>query len=140
MATAWICVTCAVQQAPSDAKPDICPICEDERQYVRQGGQAWTTLADLAAAGHKVVLRELEPGIVGAGVDPSIGIGQRALIVRTPVGNVMWDCVGFIDDAAVRTVKSWGGLSGIAFSHPHFYGACVEWSRAMGGAPIYVPA
>src|SRR2546428_4459119 len=25
-------------------------------------------------------------------------------------------------------------------SHPHFYGAMVEWSRALGGAPIYIPA
>src|SRR5207249_2573028 len=43
-------------------------------------------------------------------------------------------------DAAVETIRSWGGLRGIVFSHPHFYGACVEWSRAVGGPPIYVPA
>ena len=24
-------------------------------------------------------------------------------------------------------------------SHPHFYGAMVEWSRAFGGCPIYIP-
>jgi glyoxylase-like metal-dependent hydrolase (beta-lactamase superfamily II) len=28
----------------------------------------------------------------------------------------------------------------MAFSHPHFYGAMVEWSQAFGGAPIYIPA
>src|SRR5437899_2453098 len=33
-----------------------------------------------------------------------------------------------------------GGISGIAMSHPHFYGAMVEWSRAFGGAPIHIPA
>jgi glyoxylase-like metal-dependent hydrolase (beta-lactamase superfamily II) len=27
----------------------------------------------------------------------------------------------------------------MASSHPHFYGAMVEWSRAFGGAVIHVP-
>ena len=60
MSTAYICLTCGVQQAPSASAPERCPICEDERQYVRQGGQAWTTLDELAAGGHRIELRELE--------------------------------------------------------------------------------
>jgi hypothetical protein len=39
----------------------------------------------------------------------------------------------------VAAVRARGGLHGIAMSHPHFYGVCVEWSRAFGGAPIYIP-
>ena len=31
----------------SDAPPERCPICEDERQYVGLGGQRWTTLGEL---------------------------------------------------------------------------------------------
>ena len=137
--TAYICVTCGVQQAPTASPPERCPICEDERQYVRRGGQVWTTLDRLRADGYGISLRELEPRLVGVGVDPSLGIGQRALLVRTPDGNILWDCVGYIDDAAVEAVRAWGGLRAIAMSHPHFYGACVEWSRALGGARIYVP-
>jgi len=76
--TAYICVTCGVQQPPSPSIPARCPICEDERQYVRQGGQAWTTLAELAKQGHRVELRELEPGLIGIGAQPAVGIGQRA--------------------------------------------------------------
>ena len=89
--------------------------------------------------GHRIELRELEPGLTGVGVTPSLGIGQRALLVRTPKGNVLWDCVGYIDDAAVAAIRAQGGVSGIAFSHPHFYGAMVEWSHAFDGAPIYIP-
>jgi glyoxylase-like metal-dependent hydrolase (beta-lactamase superfamily II) len=136
---AYICVTCAVQQPPSEAPPRHCPICEDERQYVRQGGQAWTTIEELRLMGHAIEVRELEPGLAGVGVTPSLGIGQRALLVRTANGNVLWDCVGYIDDAAVAAIRARGGISGIAFSHPHFYGAMVEWSQAFGGAPIYIP-
>ena len=89
--------------------------------------------------GHRIELRDLESGLVGVGVTPSLGIGQRALLVPTPKGNVLWDCVGYIDDEAVAAIRARGGISGIAFSHPHFYGAMVEWSRAFGGAPIYIP-
>jgi glyoxylase-like metal-dependent hydrolase (beta-lactamase superfamily II) len=136
----YICVTCAVQQSPSEAPPRHCPICEDERQYVRQGGQAWTTVEELRLMDHRIELRELEPGLVGVCVTPALGIGQRALLVRTANGNVLWDCVGYIDDDAVAWIRARGGISAIALSHPHFYGAMVEWSQAFGGAPIYIPA
>jgi hypothetical protein len=136
---AYICVTCGVQQAPSDEPPRRCPICEDERQYVRQEGQRWTTLDDLAAAGHRIELRELEPGLSGVGVTPAVGIGQRALLVRTSAGNLLWDCVGYIDRRGVDGIRALGGIAGIAMSHPHFHGVMVEWSRAFGGCPIHIP-
>jgi hypothetical protein len=122
-----------VQQAPSASAPLRCPVCEDERQYVRQGGQAWTTLHELAAGGHRIELRELEPGLTGVGAQPAIGIGQRALLVRTPAGNFLWDCLGYIDSDSVKAIRAMGGIAGIAFSHPHFYGVMVEWSHAFGG-------
>ena len=31
-----------------------------------------------------------------------------------------------------------GGIKAIAISHPHFYATMVDWSRALGGVPIYV--
>lgn len=91
---AYICVTCGVQQKPTATSPEACPICEDERQYVRRGGQVWTTLKELAASGHRIEMREQEPGLVGVGVAPALGIGQRALLVKTPGGNFLWDCIG----------------------------------------------
>jgi hypothetical protein len=139
-ATAFVCVTCGVQRPPSAAAPARCPICEDERQYVRQGGQSWTTIPELAGRGHRIVFREQEPGLLGIGVEPAIGIGQRALLVQTPQGNFLWDCVGFIDEAALERVRGLGGLAGISMSHPHFYGAVVEWSRSFGGVPIHIPS
>lgn len=137
---AFICATCGVQQSPSDAPPERCPICEDERQYVRQGGQRWTTLDELASAGHRIDVRELEPDLYGVGVTPSVAIGQRALLVRMPRGNLLWDCVGYIDPAGVEAVRALGGIAAIACSHPHFYGVMVEWSRAFGSCPIHIPS
>ena len=133
-----VCRTCAVQYPPGP-QPGSCVICEDERQWVPATGQRWTTLGELADEGHASDVRDLEPGVTGIGVTPHLGIGQRACLVRTPAGNLLWDCVGFIDEAAVAAVAARGGLAGIAASHPHFYGARVEWSRAFGGAPLYLP-
>ena len=136
---AYICRTCGVQQAPSDGPPAHCAICDDERQYVPPGGQRWATLAELRGEGHRIEVRDLEPGLTGIGANPPVGIGQRALLVQTPTGNFLWDCFGFIDAEGVAAVRARGGIYGIAMSHPHFYGVCVEWSHAFDGAPIYIP-
>ena len=140
MATCFICRTCGVQHAAGERPPDRCTVCADERQYVGWGGQVWTTLAELREEGTRCELRDLEPGLVGIGTTPPLGIGQRALLVRGPAGNLLWDCVGYLDDDAVERVGALGGIAAIAASHPHFYGAMVEWSHAFGGAPVHVPS
>ncbi len=136
---AYICRTCGVQCAPSPQPPDHCPICEDERQYVGWQGQRWTTLEELRA-GRRTVLREEEPGLLGIGTEPAIAIGQRALLVQTPAGNVLWDCISLLDERAVGRVTELGGIAAIAVSHPHYYSSMVEWSRAFDDAPILLHA
>jgi hypothetical protein len=132
-----ICCTCGVQHA-GDAAPGSCFICEDERQYVGWGGQQWTSLAELRAT-HRAELREEERGLVGIGMTPSFAIGQRALLLRAPGGNILWDCIPLIDDETVEAVRRLGGISLIAISHPHFYSSMVEWSRAFD-APVLLSA
>lgn len=134
---AFICCTCGTQYAPSGAPPQSCAICEDERQYVPASGQAWTTLEDVARK-HANQFRAHEPGLTGLAAVPPFAIGQRALLVRTPQGNVLWDCVATLDAAAIEIVKAMGGLCAIAISHPHYYTTMVEWSRAFGDAPIHL--
>jgi hypothetical protein len=50
---------------------------------VPSSGQRWTTAAELASAGHRSDVREVEPGLLGIGVDPPVAIGQRALVIQT---------------------------------------------------------
>ena len=85
-----ICATCGVQYS---APREDCPICLDERQYVGWDGQQWTTLVELQKAGHQGVTRPEGPGVVGVGAQPPTAIGQRALLVRAPSGNVLWDMI-----------------------------------------------
>jgi len=133
----WICLTCGVQHEESSRPPQRCDICADERQYVGWDGQQWTTMDDLATD-HSTILREEEPGLIGLGVEPSFAIGQRALLVKTPQGNVLWDCISMLDDHAHDTIRAHGGIDAVCMSHPHFYAANVEFADAFD-APILIP-
>ena len=138
--TVWICRTCAVEQPDTDEAASVCAICSDERQYVRPTGQQWTTLEELAAAGHKATIVDVERGLHGITIEPSVGIGQRALLVRTAAGNLLWDPNGYVDDDVVTAVREVGGLAAVAASHPHMFGVQIEWSHRFGGVPVYVQA
>ena len=134
---AWICTRCGVQYPDTATPPPSCPICADERESVAAGGQRWTT-ADELARDHAVELREEEPGLVGLGLTPSFAIGQRALLVRTPHGNVLWDCIPLLDEPTRRALDGWGGVSAVCASHPHFYGALVDVADAFD-ARVFLP-
>lgn len=135
----FICVTCGQQYAESSDPPPNCPVCQDERQYVNPQGHAWTTLDQLAREHHNVV-KSLEPGLVAIGTEPRFAIGQRAMLVQTPQGNVLWDCISLIDDATIEAIRALGGVSCLAMSHPLMFGSMVEWSHVFGHAPILVHA
>lgn len=134
----YICVTCGVQHAPSDGPPERCAICEDERQYVGAEGQRWTTLEEMRGR-YRNTFVDLEPNLVSIRTEPGFAIGQHALLVRTPGGNLLWDCLSYLDDETIGRVRDLGGISAIAISHPHFYDSCVGWSDAFEGARILLP-
>lgn len=134
----FICATCGAQYAETAAPPAQCVICEEERQYVPPRGQVWTTL-DKIQRGHNNEWHEYEPGVTGIGSQPDFAIAQRALLVGTPGGNILWDCISLLDDATITTIKARGGLKAIAISHPHFYTSMVEWARAFD-CPVYLHA
>jgi glyoxylase-like metal-dependent hydrolase (beta-lactamase superfamily II) len=133
----YICTTCGVGYAETDGPRGTCLICADERQYVNANGQSWTTLEELQAD-HVNELREVEPGLTGLASKPQVAIGQRALIIERPDGGVMWDCTPVITDEALAAINAKGGIKAIAISHPHFYSTMIDWSRALGGVPIYL--
>lgn len=133
---AFICTTCGTQNAPADAPPAACPICADERQYVGAAGQAWTTQAALRR-GHANTWRQREPHLFSISTTPAFAIAQRAHLIRTPHGNILWDCISLLDDATIALVHGLGGIAHIAISHPHFYSAMVEWSHIFH-APVWL--
>lgn len=133
----WLCRTCGVEHASPSS---VCAICADERQWVPAEGQQWATLEELAGEGLRSNVTGLEDGLVAIGATPPLGIGQLGKLVCGPSGSVLWDPPGFVDDAAVATVAAHGPVVGIVASHPHMFGAQVEWSHRLGGVPVYVNA
>jgi glyoxylase-like metal-dependent hydrolase (beta-lactamase superfamily II) len=133
----WLCRTCAVEHAST---PEVCAICADERQWVPQSGQRWTTLDELSAEGMRIELSELEHDLVNVQAVPPFGIGQHAKLVCGPDGNVLWDPSGFVDEQGAGAVAAHGEVVAIVASHPHMFGAQVQWSRLLGGVPVYVNA
>ncbi len=134
----FLCTACGTQFVETESPPPACPICEDERQYVPARGQSWTTLEALRGP-HTNGWRRLEPDLLALLTFPSFGIGQRALLVRTPAGNLLWDCVALLDDATEALIRGLGGLAGVAISHPHYYTTMVEWAHAFD-APVLLHA
>ena len=134
----WVCETCGVQASPSRTPSLDCPICLDERQYVGWSGQRWLAPAGIAESQH-IVFRS-EEGVTTMVLAPGVAINQRAFLLPHAGGHIMWECLAGVTDEAVARIAAMGGVTAIAISHPHFYGAMAEWSEALGGAPIYIHA
>jgi glyoxylase-like metal-dependent hydrolase (beta-lactamase superfamily II) len=133
----YICNTCGIQYNASAQPPAGCPVCEDERQYVGAGGQTWTTLQDLGKQ-HRNIIEWVAPNLYAIYTTPAFAIGQRAHLLITPGGNILWDCIANLDRSTIEIIRKLGGIRAIAVSHPHYFSTIVEWSQAFDNAPVYV--
>jgi hypothetical protein len=133
-----ICCACGTSYPDASEPPPRCPICADERQFVPPGGQLWTTPEKLAS-GHVNAWRQLEGGLFEIHTHPGFGIGQRALLLQTSHGNILWDCIALLDDATEAVLRGLGGLHAIAISHPHYYTRMQDWARSFD-CPVHLHA
>ncbi|XP_024515545.1 uncharacterized protein LOC9640785 isoform X2 [Selaginella moellendorffii] len=100
-------------------------------------GQVWTSMSKMRLQ-FRNGFKKHEPQVFEIITFPKFGIGQRAFLIQTQEGNILWDCISFLDDATVEIIKSLGGLRAIAISHPHYYSTNSRWSEAFGGVPVYI--
>ncbi|KAL1310700.1 hypothetical protein AAFC00_000959 [Neodothiora populina] len=134
-----LCPVCGTQyDVPADEPLNNCHICDDPRQYVPPTGQKWTSLgAERGKHENKWVAMEGEERITSITAEPKLGIGQRALLIETQHGNVLWDCIAYLSDELVEFINSKGGLCAIVISHPHFYTTHLTWSSVFS-CPVYI--
>lgn len=133
-----LCKACGTSYETHDTHPAHCDICEDERQYVPAVGQQWVDFATLCAS-HANVWQQHDSALLSLHTVPEFAIGQRAFILRTAEGNILWDCVATLDNATKTLIASLGGLKAIAISHPHYYTTMQDWAEEFN-APIYLHA
>lgn len=119
-------------------EPAHCKICADERQYIPATGQKWVGF-DTVKATHTNKWQQLEPELLSIKTVPAFAINQRALLLRTPQGNILWDCIANLDPATRSLVSALGGIHTIAISHPHYYTTMQDWAEAFD-APVYLHA
>lgn len=130
-----ICSTCGTY-FPVATVPGICSICAEERQYIPETGQSWTKPEDLYSK-HSIAINQLKENLYELEISPMFAIGQRALLVLSENGNVLWDCIPMLDEATINFIKSKGGLKAIAFSHPHYYSNMNDWADVFN-CPVYI--
>lgn len=135
----FICTTCGIEYEPSAVAPVDCKICLDDRQYVHPKGQSWTNLAALNSS-YKNIIEKVTSDVYAVYSTPAFAIGQRAHLLITPNGNILWDCISNLDASTLELVKRLGGIDAIAISHPHYYTTMAQWSKAFNDVPVYLHA
>lgn len=139
-----ICTACGTQYPTADPQQQSCCfICDDPRQFTPPEGQSFTTLGKIKSslAGYKNIFRRYEKDerLTFIYTTPKFAIGQRCILIRTPAGNILWDCITLLDDATVTEINKMGGLKAIVISHPHYYSTHLQWARTFG-CPVYLAA
>ena len=135
-----ICTACGTQYP--DPNIGSCRICLDPRQFVPPTGQAWTSLSKLRSAGHHNAFERdpINPHIWSIWTEPKFAIGQRAMLLQTPHGNILWDMIAFLDAGTISRFGELGGLAAIVISHPHYYTTMHDWLACFPGTPMYIGA
>ena len=104
-----LCKTCGTSYEVTGAHPEQCDICQDERQYVPASGQEWVDFTALCAS-HTNKWKQHDSTLLSIRTVPDFAIDQRAFILRTSEGNILWDCIASLDDATKTLITSLGGL------------------------------
>ncbi|KAI5847406.1 beta-lactamase-like protein [Morchella snyderi] len=136
-----ICTACGTQ-FDIDGRTSLtkCRICDDPRQFVPPSGQTFTTLGDLKNSGkyRNKTARDPENSLITSiWTEPKFAIGQRAFLIQTERGNILWDLITYLDQETINIINALGGLKAIIISHPHYYTTYAVWARTFN-CPVYI--
>ncbi len=131
-----ICFTCGTQYKELNQTNNGCPICKDDRQYVAAQGQTWTDLQTLQSK-YSNTFNKINDNLYEIKTTPKFAINQRAFLIITPGGNILWDCIALINQPTIEFIRSKGPLKAIAISHPHYFTTMNEWAKEFD-CPIFI--
>lgn len=107
-----------------------------------QRRQTWTTLREMQLSKkYKNVIRkdDYHSGVISIFTEPQVAIGQRAFLLCTDKGNILWDCITYLDDETIERIQALGGIAAIVISHPHYYSTALHWAEAFD-CKVYLSA
>ncbi|CAK4034106.1 Hypothetical predicted protein [Lecanosticta acicola] len=131
------CRICDVSNTPHITPKHLktkTPSHQDPRQFVPPTGQAWTSLAQMRRSKHHRNTFHQDPveaRMWSITTTPKFAIGQRCILLQTPAGNILWDCIAYLDQETYEFIRSRGGLKAIVISHPHYYTTHLDWARTF---------
>ena len=106
---------CIPEPHHTNLPPVLIPHTQDDpRQFVPPTGQQWTILAAMkkpseTAHGptyHNTFTRDsVDSRIWSIATEPKFGIGQRAMLLQTKHGNVLWDLIALLDAETMEFVR-----------------------------------
>lgn len=71
-------------------------------------GQRWTSLREMTSGKdhYKNIFTpdEVDDRVISIATEPKYGIGQRAILLKTDHGNVLWDMIAFLDEETIQRV------------------------------------
>ncbi|KDN59900.1 putative metallo-beta-lactamase superfamily protein [Colletotrichum sublineola] len=113
-----------------------------EVRQANSGSQWFTTLRELQDSRkyRNIFTKDkYNSSIIAIRTEPPVAIGQRAFLLRSPAGNILWDCITYMDDETVSRIVALGGIDAIVISHPHFFSTALHWAEAFG-CKVYISA
>lgn len=78
-----------------------------------------------------------EERIWSISTEPKFAIGQRCILIQTNHGNVLWDCITYLDSETIDFINGKGGLKAIIISHPHYYTTHLDWAETFS-CPVFM--
>jgi len=102
-----ICTACGTQFSETrESGKKACRICDDPRQFVPPTGQSFTTLREMREGNYENKWKqdEVDKRVSSVWTEPKFGIGERAILLQTEGGNVLWDLITYLDEATIEKV------------------------------------
>jgi len=125
----YACANCAHWQIWFDYQdPLACPVCTDTRNALPDDGWDFRTEAD-ARAMFTNHWKEVEPGLWGFWAEPKLGLGSTGWLIQREDGNIAFEGCPYYQPDAIDKIHELGGISVLAASHPHGYGALWQLQR-----------
>jgi len=127
MPLSWFaCANCGFWQRHF-APPD-CPVCTDVRNDLPEDGWHFLPEAEVAAT-HDGDGREVAPGLWAFTTRPALGLAGTGWLIVREEGNIAFEAAPYYSDAMLDRIAALGGVTFLAASHAHGYGALFQLQR-----------
>lgn len=127
----FACANCGFWQYHF-APPD-CPVCTDVRNDLPADGWCFLPEEEVSTT-HDGDAREVAPGLWAFTTTPALGLSGTGWLIVREGGNIGFEAAPYYSGAMLDQMRALGGISVLAASHVHGYGALFQLQREFAPA------